>query len=540
MHQLQRNQLSGHGDAEKGRRGDTVTIISASPCLRVSASLVFGLSRLSHGNIQASPDSFFMSESNRSIWKRILLIVTALTLFCASSAAQTEEAFGDAATDPVRLFERGQSAHARGELEKAIGFYEQALKVRPEFPEAEFQRGNALASLGRLSEAETAFRLAISYKKNWSFPFTALGALLMRQQRDKEAEPLLRQALAVDNKDGVALRLLSEIRLRAGDAKEALDLAKRATAIPEAPASAWVGLAIAEKASGDKAAAKTTLDRVLADEPENLAALLERAGVYADEKNFELAITDLKTAAKLKPADKGVASRLANVLQQAGKADEALAVAKAAGLEVQQPVAGGGVVGTPEEIEAANSTDPATARKALEKLLEKNPRNAMLLGRLGASYRTDNPARSLEFYRKASEVKPDAPEYALGYGAALVQARRFPEAAHILRQVVRLTPDNYVARANLATALYESKNYQEAIPEYQWIVTAKPDVAVAHYFIATSHDYLGEYPEALASYEKFLSAADANTNQLEIEKVKLRLPMLKRQIELKQGAKRKP
>jgi tetratricopeptide (TPR) repeat protein len=481
-----------------------------------------------------------MSEVNRSTWKRILLIVTALTLFCASSAAQTEEAFGDAATDPVRLFERAQSAHARGELEKAISFYEQALKVRPEFPEAEFQRGNALASLGRLPEAEAAFRLAISYKKNWSLPFSALGALLMQQQRDKDAEPMFRQALAVDNKDSVALRLLSEIRLRANDVKEALELAKRATAIPEAPASAWVGLAIAEKASGNKAAAKTTLDRVLAEEPENLAALMERADLFADENNFELAIADLKTAAKLKPADKGVASRLADVLQKAGKADEALAVAKAAGLEVQLPTAAGGVIGTPEEIEAANSSDPATARKALEKLLEKNPRNAMLLGRLGASYRTDDPARSLDFYRKAVEMQPDAPEYALGYGAALVQARRFPEAAHILRQVVRVDPDNYTARANLATALYEAKRYQEAIPEYQWIVTSKPEVAVAHYFIATSHDYLGEYPEALASYEKFLSAADVKTNQLEIEKVKLRLPMLKRQIELKQGAKRKP
>jgi len=481
-----------------------------------------------------------MSEVNRSIWKRILLIATALTLLCASSAAQTEEAFGDAATDPVRLFERGQSAHARGELEKAISFYEQALKVRPEFPEAEFQRGNALASLGRLSEAEAAFRLAISYKKNWSLPFSALGALLMRQQRDKDAEPQFRQALAVDNKDGIALRLLSEIRLRAGDVKEALELAKRATAIPEAPASAWVGLAIAEKSSGNKAAAKTTLDRVLTDEPENLAALLERADLFADEKNFESAITDLKTAAKLKPADKGVASRLAQALQEAGKADEALAVAKAAGLEMQLPTAGGGVVGTPEEIEAANSADTVIARKALEKLLEKNPRNAMLLGRLGASYRTDDPARSLNFYRKASELQPDAPEYALGYGAALVQARRFPEAAHILKQVVRLTPDNYVARANLATALYESKRYQEAIPEYQWILSTKPEAAVAYYFIATSHDYLGEYPEALASYEKFLSAADAQTNQLEIEKVKLRLPLLKRQVQLKEGVKRKP
>ena len=482
-----------------------------------------------------------MSELNTSIWKRLLLASTTLILLCAGALAQTEEAFGDSATDPVRLFERGQSAHARGELEKAIGFYEQALKVKPEFPEAEFQRGNALASLGRLPEAEAAFRLAISYKKNWSLPYSALGAVLMRQNRDKEAEQLFRQALVADNKDGVALRMLAEIRLRAGDPKEALEFAKRATAIAEAPASAWIGLAIAEKANGNKVAAKAVLDRVLAEEPENLAALLERADLFTDEKNFEAAIADLKAAAKLKPSDKVVASRLADVLQQAGKADEALAVAKSAGLEVKQTANGvAGVIGTPEEIEAANSTDATIARKALEKLLEKNPGNAMLLGRLGASYRTDDPARSLEFYKKASEIQPDAPDYALGYGAALVQARRFSQAAFVLRQVVKANPENYAARANLATALYESKRYPEAIPEYQWILTAKPETVIAHYFIATSHDYLGEYTEALASYEKFLAVADAKTNQLEIDKVKLRLPTLHRQIQLGEGVKKKP
>ena len=91
-------------------------------------------------------------------------------------------------------------------------------------------------------------------------------------------------------------------------------------------------------------------------------------------------------------------SRLAYALQQAGKTEEAQAVAKSAGIETQPPAGNSatGVVGTPEEIEAANSSDPAIARKALEKLLEKNPRSAMLLGRLGASYRTDDPARSLE------------------------------------------------------------------------------------------------------------------------------------------------
>ena len=475
---------------------------------------------------------------------KLLLMASCILLFALVSAApvraQTEEAFGDDATDPVRLFERGQSAHARGDLEKALSFYEQALKVRPEFPEAQFQRGNALASLGKLEAAEGALRAAIELKKNWSLPYSALAALLLRSGRDSEAENLLRQALTIDKQDGIALRLLADIRLRAGDPKEALELAKRATSIPEAPASAWVTLAIAQKASGDKAGAKTTLGRVLEEDAQNIAALIERADLLTEEKNFDAAIVDLNAAAKLKPTDKGIASRLADTYQKAGKPEQALAVAKAAGLEVRPPPNSDGVTGTPEEIEAANSSDPEISRKALEKLLEKNPRNALLLSRLGASYRTDNPARSLEYYRQAAQIKPDSGEYALGYAAALVQARKFPEAAAILRQVVAREPENYAAHANLATALYEAKRYGEALPEYQWIVAAKPEVVVAHYFIATAHDYLGEYEAALASYEKFLAGADASTNQLEIDKVKLRLPTLRRQIQLGQGRKKKP
>jgi tetratricopeptide (TPR) repeat protein len=494
-------------------------------------------------NIETSPDRSSMHAPNNSFLKRFLLIATCFGLLFGGSTLRTraqDDPFGDSAADPIKLFERGQGAHARGDLQKAIEFYEQALKVKPEFPEAEFQRGSALASLGRLAEAEAAFRLAISQKKNWSLPHSALGALLMRSQRDSEAEQSFRAALKIDGSDGVALRMLSEIRLRAGDKREALDLAKRATMIPDAPASAWVVLAVAEKANGNTVAAKATLDRILADEPTNVAGLLERADLLTDEKDFDAAITDLRAAAKVKPGEKTIMSRLAYVLQQAGRNEEAAEVAKSAGLEVQQASGDGksGVIGTAEEIEAANSDDPAVSRKALEKLLEKNPRNAVLLGRLGASYRTDDPAKSLEFYRRASELQPQAAEYAIGYASALVQARRFADAAQILRQVVRLEPKNYAARANLATALYESKHYSEAIPEYQWILDAKPEIAIAHYFIATSHDYLGEYPEALASYEKFLAAADAKTNQLEIDKVKLRLPSLRRQIQLGEGAKK--
>jgi len=504
---------------------------------------------------ETSPDPFFthnrwffllsiVPDSRLRFAVKSLLRTTVSALItviiCGAAVAQTDE-FGDSAADPVRLFERGQAAHARGELDKALEFYEQALKVRPEFPEAEFQRGNALVSLTKYEEAEAAYRRAIALKKNWSMPYSALGSVLMRRDRDNDAVAAFQQALAIDPNDNVALRLLSEIRLRTGNPKEALELAKRATKKPEAPTSAWIVLAAAESANGNRDAARKTLDRILVDEPNNFAALLERADLSIDDKAYEPAINDLKAATKLRPNDKVVLSRLAFVYQQAGRNDEAAATAKAAGLEVQQnPNDKSGVIGTPEEIETANSADPKLARQAIEKLLEKNPRSAMLLARLGALYRIDDPAKSLQLYRKASEMEPTNADYAVGYAAALVQSRRFAEAAQILQLVVKNNPDNYAAHANLGTALYELKQYALAVPEFEWVLSVKPEVVVAHYFIATSHDYLGEYPEALAAYQKFLATADAKTNQLEIEKVKLRLPTLQRQIQLGEGAKKKP
>lgn len=471
-----------------------------------------------------------------------LVAMLLLTLgFNNITQAQTEDAFGDGAADPVRLFERGQNAHARGDLLKALEFYEEAIKVRPEFGEAEFQRGSALVGLGRLVEAESGFRRAIEHRKSWSLPYSALGALLVRLNRDAEAEPFLRQTLVLDADNNLSLRMLADIRLRAGDAKEALQLARRAANDKEAPIVTWLLLALAERSTGDKIGALASLDHVLQSDPVNLSALMERAEIRIAVGDTERATADLKAAEGLVKGDKSNLSRLITAYELAGKPEESRRIAQASGLAKQVASPGNllGVVGTPEEIEAANNDDAITSRKALETLLHKNPDNAILLARLGASYRTLDPTRSLAFYRRATEIRPDNSDYAVGFSAALVQARRFADAVAILRQVISAAPNNFAAHANLATALYELKQYAQSVAEYQWLLKTKPDLTVAHYFIATAHDYLGEYEQALAAYQSFLASADQQTNQLEIEKVRLRLPSLRRQIQLGQGVKRK-
>jgi tetratricopeptide (TPR) repeat protein len=259
--------------------------------------------------------------------------------------------------------------------------------------------------------------------------------------------------------------------------------------------------------------------------------------------NKESAIADLRATEPLIKGDRASLSRLAADYESAGLTNDAQRIAEAAGIKPQVNASAGDrlkVKGTPEEIEAANSEDPEVSRKALETLLTKNPDNAMLLARLGAAYRTTDTNRSVDYYKRATAIEPANPDFATGYSSALIQARRFAEAAGVLQRVIAVAPNSYTAHANLATALYELKRFPEALTEYEWLLRTKPDLTVAYYFIATAHDYLGEYEQALTAYESFLARADVKTNQLEVDKIKLRLPSLRRQIQLGQGVKRKP
>jgi tetratricopeptide (TPR) repeat protein len=467
---------------------------------------------------------------------RTLALSLMLLLLCASvSEAQTDSSFGDAEADPVKLFERGQDAHAHGDLKLALEFYEEAIKLRPEFPEAEFQRGAALVGLGRQAEGEAAYRRAAELRSDWALPRATLGALLARTGQEREAETLLRRALELDAKNTVALAALADVRRRAGDAQEALTLLRRATESSDANASLWVARAEAERASGDQAAALASLGHALSADAGDVPARLMRAELYLVSKNNERALEDLRAVRVGTKERATLIPDLAKLYARAGRADEALRLLdQLSDEEKKRP-----------EIEAlrttiaANESDTPEARAALLTLLERDPRNAALLARLGQLFRTSDPPRALQYFARAAEIEPRNIAYATGYASALVQARRFADASVILRRILSIVPEDYTAHANLATALYELKRFGEALPEYEWLARAKPDLAVTYYFIATAHDFLGEYTEALAAYETFLARADAQTNKLEIEKVNLRLPVLHNQIKRGDGAKRK-
>jgi tetratricopeptide (TPR) repeat protein len=466
-----------------------------------------------------------------------LALVFALALMCAPrAAAQDTDEFGDTAADPVKLFNHGQEAHVKKQYEQALELYEEALQLRPDFPEAEFQKAAALVALKRLPEAEKSYRRAMELRPTWPLPPATLGLLLVHTPgREREAEPLLRRALELDPKTLTATVALAELRARAGDAAESVSLWRRATELKTDDASLWVARARAELSAKDTAAALKSFGSAIDVAPGSVEARLGRADLLISAGEKESALEDVRALEAQAKSDWKLAIAVANRYGLAGHNEDAHRIYEALPDEAKNSVEGKSLGAALSDLRCEDTPE---ARATLEKLIAADAKNANALACLGHLNRTTDPVRALDYFKRAAEADPRNSDYAVGYAAALVQLRRFPEAVAILRRIIEAAPDKYEAHANLAAALYEMKLYNEAVVEYKWISRARPELAIVNFFIATAHDYLGEYAEALEAYEAFLAHADARINQLEIEKVNLRLPSLRNQIKRGEGLKK--
>jgi tetratricopeptide (TPR) repeat protein len=463
-------------------------------------------------------------------------------MLCASlpTHAQTVVETEEVDTPAIKLFERAQDAHERRDYETALKLYEEAIKLRPVFPEAEYQRGNALISLHRPAEALKAFQRAAEQLPEWPLPQAMLGTLALQNGQAGEAEQFLRRAFELGAKKTTVLVLAADsLRVNPKSSRESMTVALRllreaTVAETGATAKLWTARGWMEAALGDKQAALVSFQQALKLDAQTSEALIARAELRAGAGDFEGALADAQTAQRLAPNNVSLKAQVIHLYLQANRKEEARRAWEALDAQAQAQ---------PEIIALHNlmmsCEETPENRAALEKLLTETPRDASLLACLGASYRRAAPARSLEFYHRAADIEPNNVDLAVGYTAALVQARRFEAAIALARRVLTVAPDKHEAHANLATALYESKRFAEAIEEFRWLAAAKPDLAATYFFIATAHDSLGEYTQALAAYEDFLSRANAGTNKLEIEKVNLRLPSLRNQVKRGEGAKPK-
>ena len=431
----------------------------------------------------------------------------------------------------VAIFNQAQDLQEKGSLLEAIKLYEKALALLPKFPEAEYQRGVALLTLGKTDGAEKGFRRAVELRPDWSLALSSLGSALVLKAKYSEAENVLTKALDLDTQNFPALLAMTELRLKTKAPVPVLNtLLSKITEFStktNPPVSIWVARAALQSSVGLTPDARVSIDKALSIAPQNKFALAQSAEIALDEGDYVRAVADAALLEKVSPDAEAVVLVRARVLAHDGKIDEAVKL-----LDLNStPSSEAAALRT--NLIASGSTNPAD----LEKQIAADPKSVLLLGQLCNVYRKDDPVKALDFCRRASEAEPGNVSHAVGFAAALVQAKQFDSAVALLKKIVEIVPDNWTAHANLATALFQLKRYVEAKVEFEWLTAKQPRVAAAYYFLAIAHDQLTEYMDAMANYQQYLRLADPVQNKLDIEKVNLRLPLLKRLIKQGKGKK---
>jgi tetratricopeptide (TPR) repeat protein len=89
----------------------------------------------------------------------------------------------------------GIALEIAGRPQLAIGYYRQALLLKPDFPDAHTNLGNALFGTGRLQESIEHFKQALLLNPNHAPAHNNLGAILVQAGRPQEAVEHYKQAL---------------------------------------------------------------------------------------------------------------------------------------------------------------------------------------------------------------------------------------------------------------------------------------------------------------------------------------------------------
>jgi len=371
---------------------------------------------------------------------------------------------------------------------------------------------------------------------------TSLGEIALAESKPDEAEKAFRRVLELNPQSARAHSGLAEILLAANKHSEAITEAKAAVTAGDDRAAIFALLGVALTNTNKQDEALAAFDEVLKREPKNTLALLYRAEVYAARNKPAEAAADLRSALAIEPNTR-TKLRLATLLAKAKQFDEAS--------KLFQEV----ITAEPDNAEAragltAALIDSGKAEEAigqLEQLIKSEPKRSVLHAQLAELYLPKQPEKALEHYRQAAELEPKNASHQVGLASALVKGRKFQEAVDLLKPLLASNPPGdieYFAHTNMATALFELDDFPNAAREFIWILdhTAKRGdqkrTAITLYFLGICLDKLGDYEQALKAYEQFMTLATPD-NQLEIDKIKLRLPPLKRQIEQGKGKKKK-
>jgi cytochrome c-type biogenesis protein CcmH/NrfG len=182
----------------------------------------------------------------------------------------------------------GDALFQQGKLAEAAIFYREALRLRPNYPDACNNLGNTLMGLGQAAEALASYRQAIHWRPNFAEAHCNLGDALAKARKTEEALACFREAVRLRPNYSEAYNSLGNVLIEAGHWEEAAICHREALRLRPDCAEAEFNLCYGLKAQGKAAEAAVRYQDALrlypdhADGHFNLAHALLLLGNFTD------------------------------------------------------------------------------------------------------------------------------------------------------------------------------------------------------------------------------------------------------------------
>ena len=250
--------------------------------------------------------------------------------------------------------------------------------------------------------------------------------------------------------------------------------------------AAQVKMAIFDASRGNLSAAEKRFKAVLQRDPEDLEALAGWGRLMAATGRMTDAESLLRRAAEAQPPSIPAAVDLARVLAALHRDEEALAAFDRAAALAEEPDAPF-LIAWAEVLERQERI--AEARSRLEAAVERAPRNAGALSRLGTVLALDgDPERGIALLERATSLRPADPAILFFLGRAYLDVGRDAEALSLVQRSLAATdpssPD-YAIRTDVA------RRAEARIPR----ATAGPDMPNILMVVIDTlrYDHVGAY-----------------------------------------------
>lgn len=376
------------------------------------------------------------------------------------------------------------------------------LALEPDNARALELLGAIELAAGNPPEAEMAFAKVARQSPESGRLLVKLGLSLAGQGKQAEAREVLDKALdlqsrAPDPADRIRALLLQ------GQADAALTEAN--TLVQSAgDAAAYALLGQVQRARGELDQAAAALDQALGLDPNQVAALIERAEVAVALGQVEEAIGYLRRVADAEPKRTDIALARARLLAQAGRAQEAIGLL----LEARQrePRAWQPRVLLARLYRAQGEADKALAE--LNEIAQAETDNGVFLTELGqAQLASGAPRQALETYQRLVALAPESAYAHYRLAELLAATGSIAESQESLETAAGLDPnlaEPRIVRARMALAEGDLELASSLVSELTEGHARNPDVqSLVGALAMHGNDQRG----AIAAYDKVMATA---------------------------------